>query len=299
VIIMLVLILSLMLVVGAFLVRSIGDFYVQQFYTQMQTVFADPALAADLHAAGAEDDLPRLTDILRVYSGALGIDAGARNYYVLARDGSYLSGSEGEGAPPRQVTPNVLAAMNGESGSVSDRRADYMDVALPIEEGNGYIVWVLDNKSVAQELEGNMAAIIIAALGVGLLISALLSLILAKALVTPITNLTRAAERVAGGDFDQKLESTARDEIGTLTRTFNDMAGQLENTLDTLRRSEAMRREFVANVSHELRTPITSIRSYAETLSENVESLPRETEKEFLGVIVNESDRMTRSTRIC
>ncbi len=296
---MLVLILSLMLVVGAFLVRSIGDFYVQQFYTQMQTVFADPALAADLHAAGAEDDLPRLTDILRVYSGALGIDAGARNYYVLARDGSYLSGSEGEGAPPRQVTPNVLAAMNGESGSVSDRRADYMDVALPIEEGNGYIVWVLDNKSVAQELEGNMAAIIIAALGVGLLISALLSLILAKALVTPITNLTRAAERVAGGDFDQKLESTARDEIGTLTRTFNDMAGQLENTLDTLRRSEAMRREFVANVSHELRTPITSIRSYAETLSENVESLPRETEKEFLGVIVNESDRMTRSTRIC
>jgi signal transduction histidine kinase len=294
VLIMLVLILSLMLVVGAFLVRSIGDFYVQQFYTQMQTVFADPALAADLHAAAAEDDLPRLTDILRVYSGALGIDAGARNYYVLARDGSYLSGSEGEGAPPRQVTPNVLAAMNGESGSVSDRRADYMDVALPIEEGNGYIVWVLDNKSVAQELEGNMAAIIIAALGVGLLISALLSLILAKALVTPITNLTRAAERVAGGDFDQKLESTARDEIGTLTRTFNDMAGQLENTLDTLRRSEAMRREFVANVSHELRTPITSIRSYAETLSENVESLPRETEKEFLGVIVNESDRMTK-----
>jgi two-component system sensor histidine kinase VicK len=191
------------------------------------------------------------------------------------------------------VTPNVLAAMNGESGSVSDRRADYMDVALPIEEGNGYIVWVLDNKSVAQELEGNMAAIIIAALGVGLLISALLSLILAKALVTPITNLTRAAERVAGGDFDQKRESTARDELGPLTRTFNDMAGQLENTLDTLRRSEAMRREFVANVSHELRTPITSIRSYAETLSENVESLPRETEKEFLGVIVNESDRMT------
>jgi len=294
VLIMLVLILSLMLVVGAFLVRSIGDFYMQQFYEQMHTVFSDPALAADLRAAAAEDDLGRMTDILRVYSGSLGIDAGSRNYYVLSRSGEYLSGSEGEGGLPRQLTANVLTAMNGESGSISDRSADYMDVALPIDSGEGYIVWVLDNKSAAQELSGSMAAIVIAALGVGLLISALLSLILAKALVTPITNLTRAAERVAGGDFDQKLESTARDEIGTLTNTFNDMAGQLEDTLDTLRKSEAMRREFVANVSHELRTPITSIRSYAETLAENAESLPPETEKEFLGVIVKESDRMTK-----
>ena len=32
------------------------------------------------------------------------------------------------------------------------------------------------------------------------------------------------------------------------------------------RKTEEMRREFVANVSHELRTPLTNIRSYAETL---------------------------------
>ena len=169
-----------------------------------------------------------------------------------------------------------------------------MDVALPIEEGNGYIVWVLDNKTVVQKLGNKLINIIFASLGVGLLISAFLSLVLAKALVRPITDLTRAAERVAGGDFAHKLETDSRDEIGTLTSTFNDMAGQLEGTLDNLRKSEAMRREFVANVSHELRTPITSIRSYAETLSENIGLVPQETEQEFLGVIVTESDRMTK-----
>ncbi len=48
----------------------------------------------------------------------------------------------------------------------------------------------------------------------------------------------------------------------------------------------------MANVSHELRTPLTNIRSYAETLDDGVGDLPPEMEKRFLGVILNESDRM-------
>ena len=71
------------------------------------------------------------------------------------------------------------------------------------------------------------------------------------------------------------------------------MAGQLEDTLDDLKKSEQTRREFVANVSHELRTPITSIRSYAETLDEDP-SMDADTRHRFLDVIVNESDRMTK-----
>jgi two-component system sensor histidine kinase VicK len=54
-----------------------------------------------------------------------------------------------------------------------------------------------------------------------------------------------------------------------------------------------VRREFVANVSHELRTPLTNVKSYTETLLEN-EDIDRETQKNFLGVIMKESDRMQR-----
>ena len=60
------------------------------------------------------------------------------------------------------------------------------------------------------------------------------------------------------------------------------------------RKSEQSRREFVANVSHELRTPLTNIKSYAETIVSAGDELPGELRTNFLGVIMNEADRMTR-----
>ena len=60
------------------------------------------------------------------------------------------------------------------------------------------------------------------------------------------------------------------------------------------RKSEQSRREFVANVSHELRTPLTNIKSYAETIVSAGDELPGELRTNFLGVIINEADRMTR-----
>lgn len=56
---------------------------------------------------------------------------------------------------------------------------------------------------------------------------------------------------------------------------------------------EQMRSDFVANVSHELRTPLTSIKGYVETLMDGaIENL--DMANQFLSVIDNETDRMTR-----
>ena len=169
-----------------------------------------------------------------------------------------------------------------------------MDVAIPLSGAGGrYIVYIIDNKATVQSLGRDLSSIILEAMGVGLMISVLMSLLLAKTLVTPIQELTRAAERVASGDFDHKLENSAQDEIGVLSNTFNNMADTLEDTLNDLKKSEQMRREFVANVSHELRTPITSVKSYSETLLEDPDMDP-EMRQKFLGVILNESDRMSK-----
>lgn len=291
--IMLLIIISLMTVVGAFLINEIRIFYLDDFYEKMKTVFESQDLANDLHAAAESPNAHgQLAETIRLYSGQLGIDSRSRNYYILNGDtGAVLTGSGYEG-DKIAITPNIISAINGSDGYISNLNADYMDVAFPISGSGKYIVYIIDNKSSVHNLSQALFEIILESLLIGLVISALLSLLLAKAMATPIQNLTKAAERVASGDFSHKPESDAGDEIGVLTRTFNSMAGQLEHTLDDLKKSEEMRRDFVANVSHELRTPITSIRSYAETLLESSD-LPRQTEEEFVVVILKESDRMT------
>lgn len=59
------------------------------------------------------------------------------------------------------------------------------------------------------------------------------------------------------------------------------------------RRNEERRKEFVANVSHELRTPLTNVRSYAETLRDSGDDIPRDMANSFLDIIITETDRMT------
>ena len=59
--------------------------------------------------------------------------------------------------------------------------------------------------------------------------------------------------------------------------------------------AEKSRRDFIANVSHELRTPLTSISGYVETLLEDPNPRP-ETTREFLQIILKNSNRMNRLT---
>ena len=294
VLIILFLIIALTAVTGVFLTRGVRSYYLNEFYARMQEVFADEELASGLRSAAAADDPDNMAEVLGAYTGRLGIDTGTRNYHILSGDtGRWLAGST---TPENGVaiTPNIISAISGVNGYASDPTADYMDVALPIEGGStGYIVYVIDNRATMQSLNSQLLRIIVEAMGVGLIISVFLSLLLAKTMIAPIQDLTRAAEKVAGGDFTGKVDNESKDEIGVLTRTFNDMAVQLEDTLSDLKKSEQMRREFVANVSHELRTPITSVKSYAETLKGEPD-MPQEVRQKFLGVILNESDRMTK-----
>jgi two-component system sensor histidine kinase VicK len=120
-----------------------------------------------------------------------------------------------------------------------------MDVAVPLSGKDGsYIICIRDNKKTVRELTMELFLIILYALAVGLVISVLLSFLLSKTMVIPIQSLTRAANRVASGDFSERIEVQARDEIGVLTQTFNNMAGRLQATLLDIETSATSWRPF-------------------------------------------------------
>ncbi|HQF95714.1 MAG TPA: HAMP domain-containing sensor histidine kinase [Microthrixaceae bacterium] len=76
--------------------------------------------------------------------------------------------------------------------------------------------------------------------------------------IAPIRNMTRAAESIASGDSDRRVDvPPGRTEAAELARAINAV-------LDERRRTEERLRRFVADASHELRTPLTSIRGYSD-----------------------------------
>ena len=400
VMIMVILILALMSVVGAFLINGVGNFYISEFYVQMNQTFSPEFITQLQRIAAQESAAPeRMKELLMAQAG-LGIDISNRNVFVLDETGNVLASSNGEEAV--SMSTNLLTAMNGAVGQESSISSSTMDLAVPIEtDTQRYIVYILDAKATVDALTSEVLGIIIKALALGLVICLVLSVLLAQILITPLRALTRGTRQVAAGDFEQRLDAASNDEIGVLTRNFNYMAQVLQDTiseaenernklstlflhmtdgvvafsaagtvihfnpaatqmlsrqldptttfdeifgeeaeLDTLltlkrpqyierqktvgerelelflapfssdqtqggvlvvihdvteqRKSEQSRREFVANVSHELRTPLTNIKSYAETIVSAGDELPGELRTNFLGVIMNEADRMTR-----
>lgn len=87
--------------------------------------------------------------------------------------------------------------------------------------------------------------------------------ILARGLTAPLTEMMRAADDMADGDYDQRVTATAADEVGELARSFNAMAAHIADL-------ERQRRDLIANVSHELRTPIAALRGNVENLLDDV-----------------------------
>ena len=235
VLIMVLLIVALMTVVGAFLMNSVTAFYVDDFYSKMSTVLTDEQFVRDVTTTeqGETNGPEKIQAILRSYVGPLGVDSRTRNYYVLdGQTAQVLASSEDSGTVQLALTPNLSTALKGSEGYSSDPTADYMDVAVPITRGDGhYILYILDNRQTSQRLSDQLFQLILEALVFGLAISVLLSFLLSKTMITPIERLTDGVRQVAAGDFSKKIEVGSKDEIGVLTENFNTMARQLKVTL--------------------------------------------------------------------
>lgn len=105
-----------------------------------------------------------------------------------------------------------------------------------------------------------------------------------SSIVKPIQQISTTAGKFAMGDFSIRIENNSEDEIGDLCRAINHMADELSNT-------ENMKNEFISSVSHELRTPLTAIKGWAETLTEDNDTI---TMKKGIHVIINETERLSQ-----
>src|SRR5205814_2616257 len=109
---------------------------------------------------------------------------------------------------------------------------------------------------------GGAALWLLVASGAALLVAAAVAANLGRRLTRPVRDAEEAARKIAAGDLAARVPEPAdEDELTALIRSINTMAASLE-------RSRGLERQFLLSVSHDLRTPLTSIRGYAEALTD-------------------------------
>jgi signal transduction histidine kinase len=111
--------------------------------------------------------------------------------------------------------------------------------------------------------------------------SSVVAYLLSRRVVRRLERFGQAAEELAAGVLETRVRDAGHDELGQLARRFNQMAADLQRTLDQLKEERdrvtgllKARRELVASASHELRTPVATVRGYLESALQRGSELP-------------------------
>jgi two-component system sensor histidine kinase BaeS len=116
----------------------------------------------------------------------------------------------------------------------------------------------------AQQVQQDTIVAIIVVAAVAAVVASIAGVLLARRIARPLERLRSVAESVAQGDLQQRSGLAGRgDEIGSLGRSFDAMAAELEE-------AETSRRRFFQDVAHELRTPLAVIDATASAVLDGV-----------------------------
>lgn len=188
--------------------------------------------------------------------------------------------------------PEVIRALEGNDVFFShyEGRAMESRLAVPLVR-NGKTLGVVylmeyntEQGSLIHALQTNVMRISIV-LEAGIILAALF---FSTAFSRRVRRILTSVRLMGDGDYSQQIALRGRDELTEMAQEFNDLADRLES-------SEERRRQFVSDASHELKTPLATIKLLSDSILQN--EMDPETEREFIGDIGREADRLGRLTQ--
>jgi two-component system, OmpR family, sensor kinase len=195
--------------------------------------------------------------------------------------------------PPGLAAPDLQPEELRAGNDVSGRHGNTVFLAIPARQiGGQRLVLIATDHVETKALSRATPLLLFAGIAV-LLLAAGVAAWLARRLTRPIREIERAAGQLASGDLAGRVDvppGTDAD-LAALGRTLNTMAAELEE-------SRGSQRSFLLSISHDLRTPLTSIRGYAEALSDGtLDDADPDARQRAATVISGEARRLERLVR--
>jgi len=133
------------------------------------------------------------------------------------------------------------------------------------------------------ELKRHIGALALAVGGGGILLAILLSSWAAARVTRPVEQLVRAAQDVAAGNWNTRVEAPGEDELGQLAESFNRMTAELASQRERLVQAErvAAWRELARRLAHELKNPLFPLQLTVENLVRARQQSPQQFEEVF------------------
>ena len=126
----------------------------------------------------------------------------------------------------------------------------------------------------------------IAAAGGAVLLTLILSALLARSILEPLTRLTEGTRQVSAGRFSHRISAQGSDELAQVAREFNTMTARLDEL-------DRMKREFVSKVSHDLKTPLSSMQETNSVLLDEVAGPLTPKQRQLLEITQDSAQRLS------
>jgi signal transduction histidine kinase len=202
---------------------------------------------------------------------------------ILYYDDKYvpLTPEFGQDALPAELRDTVIA------GHAARMRFDLrgemqLAIGIPLPQAHAAYFEIVSLDDVQSTLEALGVSLIGASL-VTTLAGAALGWWAARRALRPLTSVSTAAEALASGRLDTRLEPSVDPDLRPITASFNDMAQALQDRIEQDGR-------FASDVSHELRSPLMTLAASIEVLSNQRDDLP-ERAQAALDLMVADIDR--------
>ncbi|MFD2672179.1 cell wall metabolism sensor histidine kinase WalK [Marinicrinis sediminis] len=259
IVIYVLLILIAMQLIGVYFVKTMEDSFRNNFSEDLNgkasllAEYVRPYLAvkADLQSEETVTKKESLNDVVTNFNQIIGAEIQVIDLNGIVLSSSMYAGDVGQ----KNTDPTISRALQG----IKDQERDVIDafdvrkkaLALPVKDGTK-IVGAIYMIASMEELFGTIDSInqiFIAGTLIALALTAILGIILANTITTPIKAITRRATAIADGDFHQRLHIIGYDEIGQLGHAFNHMTMRLKEALSSIEEEKNKLASILSNMS--------------------------------------------------